>query len=124
MSTTTTTSITPAAYARAMTAHWQDALGNVPSPALTALWETMAKTFNAAVESDGTRWSVLQPPTGTGKTQGLSVYAALMAKANHGSEQRNGILIVTRMIEQADELKEAIDRLAGFECAVVSNSIE
>ncbi len=123
MSTTTTTaSITPAEFARAMTAHWQDILGNVPSPALTALWETMAKTFNAAIESDGTRWSVLQPPTGTGKTQGLSVYAALTAKANHESEQRNGILIVTRMIEQADELKEAIDRLVGFECAVAKHS--
>lgn len=116
------TIITPAEFARAMTAHWQDTLGNVPSPALTALWETMAKTFNAAIESDGTRWSVLQPPTGTGKTQGLSVYAALIAKSNHESEQRNGILIVTRMIEQADELKASIDRVAGFQCAVAKHS--
>ena len=123
MSTTTTTApITSAEFARAMMTHWQDTLGNVPSPALTALWETMAKTFNAAIESDGTRWSVLQPPTGTGKTQGLSVYAALTARANHESEQRHGILIVTRMIEQADELKETIDRLAGFPCAVAKHS--
>lgn len=122
MPTNITADITPEGFAHAMKAHWRDALGNVPSPALTALWETMAKTFNAAIKSDGTRWSVLQPPTGTGKTQGLSVYAALTAKANHESEQRNGILIVTRMIEQADELKESIDRLAGFECAVAKHS--
>lgn len=120
--TNTPTTISPEGFANAMKAHWQGALGNVPSPALLALWETMAKTFNAAIESDGNRWSVLQPPTGTGKTQGLSVHAALTAKANHESQQRNGILIVTRMIEQADELKEAIDRLAGFECAVAKHS--
>lgn len=114
--------ICPEEFSRTMTTHWQGTLGNIPSLALMALWETMAKTFNAAIESDGTRWSVLQPPTGTGKTQGLSVYAALTARANHESERRNGILIVTRMIEQADELKEAIDRLAGFECAVAKHS--
>lgn len=122
MPTNTTTTVSPEGFAQVMTAHWKDTLGNASSPALTALWKTMAKTFNAAIESDGSRWSVLQPPTGTGKTQGLSVYAALTAKANHESEQRNGILIVTRMIEQADELKAAIDRLAGFECAVAKHS--
>lgn len=121
-STIIPTTISPKVFSCAMEAHWENTLGNVPSPALMALWETMAKTFNAAIESDGTRWSVLQPPTGTGKTQGLSVYAALMAKANRESEQRNGILIVTRMIEQADELKEAIDRLAGFQCAAAKHS--
>lgn len=120
--TNTPTTISSEGFSRAMKTHWEKTLCNVPSPALMALWETMAKTFNAAIESDGNRWSVLQPPTGTGKTQGLSVYAALTAKANHKSEKRNGILVVTRMIEQADELKEAIDRLAGFECAVAKHS--
>jgi len=121
-STIIPTTISPKVFSCAMEAHWENNLGNVPSPALIALWKTMAKTFNAAIESDGTRWSVLQPPTGTGKTQGLSVYAALMAKTNRESDQRNGILIVTRMIEQADELKESIDRLAGFQCAVAKHS--
>jgi hypothetical protein len=115
--------ISPETFSQAMRDHWEKTLGNTPSPSLMSLWGTMAKTFNTAIESDGTRWSVLQPPTGTGKTQGLSVFAALTAKANHDARSvKNGILIVTRLIEQADELRETINHLAGFECAVAKHS--
>jgi hypothetical protein len=115
--------ISPETFSQAMRDHWEKTLGNTPSPSLMSLWGTMAKTFNTAIESDGTRWSVLQPPTGTGKTQGLSVFAALTAKANHDARSvKNGILIVTRLIEQAVELRETINHLAGFECAVAKHS--
>jgi hypothetical protein len=114
--------IQPADFAGAMERHWSDNLNNVASPRLMALWETMAKTFNSAMASDNQRWAVLQPPTGTGKTQGLAVFSAMTAKANREADCRQGILIVTRLIEQANELQASIDEMAGFKCAVAKHS--
>jgi Rad3-related DNA helicase len=114
--------IHPDVFARSMETHWQDTLGNVTSPSLLNLWETMGKAFNGAIAGTGDQWTVLQPPTGTGKTQGLAVYSALTAKANQSVGIVNGILIVTRLIEQAEELKQNINRLAGFDCAVAKHS--
>ena len=45
----------------------------------------MAATFNRAATNNAagnTKWRVLEPPTGTGKTQGLCVYAALTIAKN------------------------------------------
>lgn len=114
--------IHPEAFAVRMEQHWTNTLGNVSSQNLEALWETMCKAFNGAIASKGNRWAVLQPPTGTGKTQGLSVFAAMTAEANITAEHPNGILIVTRLIEQAEEIMETINRLAGMECAVTKHS--
>jgi len=114
--------IQPTDFAKAMGSHWCDRLGNVVSPSLMALWETMAQTFNGAMTGKDHRWAVLQPPTGTGKTQGLSLFSAMTANANREGDVRRGILIVTRLIEQADELKASIDQMAGFECAVTKHS--
>lgn len=114
--------IRPEDFSRQMETHWTNTLGNVSSPSLLALWETIAKTFNGAIASQETRWAVLQPPTGTGKTQGLAVFAAMTAQSNRTEHQPNGILVVTRLIAQAEELKETINRLAGFECANTKHS--
>jgi len=114
--------IQPKEFASAMEQHWTTNLHNVPSPALMALWETMCETFNKAMDNQESRWSVLQPPTGTGKTQGLAVYSAMTAKANRGINGKVGLLIATRLIEQANELEETINRLAGFKCAVTKHS--
>jgi hypothetical protein len=84
----------------------------------------MGETFNAAIEGNpGTadpfrdaaevnaKWHVLSPPCGAGKTQGLRVYAAMLAKANLTlpSKQKVGTLIVVREIETADELRDQIN---------------
>lgn len=114
--------IRPDVFARAMQTHWRDTLNNVSSPALVSLWETMGKAFNQAMSGSSKQWLVLQPPTGTGKTQGLAVYSALTARENKYSQLTNGILIVTRLIEQAEELKDRINLLAGFECAITKHS--
>ena len=71
--------VTPEEFAAAMTRRWHS-LGNTSSTKLQQLWATMAATFARAVvdsETANTKWRVLEPPTGTGKTQGLCVYAAL-----------------------------------------------
>lgn len=109
-----------------MSRHWSETLGNVESLNLQAVWQQMADTFNLQIElagsPDAKRWRVLQPPTGTGKTQGLALYCALLHEVCRESEHP-GVVIVTRRIEQADELVETINRLAGdLEVAVVDHS--
>jgi hypothetical protein len=127
-------SMLPEDFANAMQAHWTNptTLKNVSSPALMELWTTMAKTFNQAIEGNlaadnpfrdnpqSGKWMVLSPATGSGKTQGVRIYSAMQAAANlhRSSPKKVGILIVTREIEQADELAQEVrdsfqDRLGG-----------
>lgn len=68
--------VSPEAFSAAMTQRWLN-LGNTPSSRLVQVWSIMASTFAAAITFRDRKWRVLQPPTGTGKTQGLCVYAAL-----------------------------------------------
>lgn len=114
----------PYTFADRMRTHWES-LRNVRSAALMRLWVTMGETFNAAIEGNpGTvdqfrdtaevnaKWHVLSPPCGAGKTQGLRVYAAMLAKANLDlpADQKIGTLIVVREIETADELADQINQ--------------
>src|SRR5947208_45278 len=60
---------------------------NMPaSEPLRKLWTTMANTYQSAILATAagvsTRWRILRPPTGTGKTMGAVVYAALQADLN------------------------------------------
>jgi hypothetical protein len=89
----------------------------------------MGKTFQTSVveTAQGVQspWRILQPPTGSGKTQGACVYAAMQANLNRdtqGLRKPVGILIVTRRIEQADELASTINRLAASTVALSHHS--
>jgi hypothetical protein len=52
----------PTTFAHLMRTHW-GRLGNVSSPALVRLWETMGETFNAAIEANTADWSDQNPET-------------------------------------------------------------
>ena len=108
--------VSPEAFVAAMTARWCD-LGNTPSPRLQQLWRTMAITFADAISSRDQKWRVLQPPTGTGKTQGLCVFSALTITKNLSLLTPIGILVVTRTIQQADEIVDTIRHLLPAELA-------
>jgi hypothetical protein len=118
----------PYTFADRMRTHWTTSkpvgLGNVPSAALSRLWVTMGETFNKAIAGNPStvnpfrdvgeleaKWHVLSPPCGAGKTQGLRVYAAMLAKANLTlpTDQKVGTLIVVREIETADDLAHQIN---------------
>lgn len=115
--------VPPADFTCAMETHWTGTLGNSTSLAFRQLWAVMATTFNEAVEKRDSLWRVLQPPTGTGKTQGAIVYSALMAQRNaEAPESRTGILMVVRTINQAEEIVEQINVLAGGQVAVTRHS--
>ena len=113
--------VTPDTYVIAMAEYWQTTLNNVPSEPLKAVWRQMAHTFNRQIEAFGTseaeRWKVLQPATGTGKSQGLAVYCAMLPEHDHP-----GVLIVTRLKAQADELAETINTIAGSSVALAYHS--
>jgi hypothetical protein len=109
-------------FVAAMRLHWTTSLGNHTSDALEALWAIQANTFNEAIQCGDTdhKWRVLQPPTGSGKTQGACVYARLLVQRNRTAINPTGVLIVTRTIDQANELVRDIRQLlvaSGFtEC--------
>ncbi|MGE4279514.1 MAG: DEAD/DEAH box helicase family protein [Magnetospirillum sp.] len=109
--------VEPNSFVVSMSRHWTETLGNVPSAALQAVWRQMAATFNRQIENhdrqDRELWQVLQPATGTGKSQGLAVYCSMLPREDHP-----GVLVVTRLKAQADELAATINRLSGADVAV------
>ena len=104
--------VAPSVFAAAMSEHWTSTLGNVSSPALRAVWGQLAHTFNRQIAAHGTpegqRWKVLQPATGTGKSQGLGVFCSMLPAEDHP-----GVLIVTRLKTQADDMAKLINDLTG-----------
>lgn len=105
-------------YVDAMREHWEDSLGNVSNKGLEKIWSQMVKTFNNKIKSYNTenwnKWEILQPPTGSGKTQGLAVYCGLLHKLCEGNYINHpGVLIVSRTIAQGKELAQQINKLAG-----------
>ncbi len=109
------TPVNPEVFARVMREHWETNCNNVTSHAFLDLWSVMARAFNEAIESHGTPsenlWRVLQPSTGTGKTQGARIYSALTIINNMAvrSNDKVGILIVTREIAEAEKLADEIN---------------
>lgn len=104
--------VEPAAFVARMTERWTTELNNVPSPELQAVWSQMADAFNAQIADadnpDADRWRVLQPATGTGKSQGAALFAAMLSDVDHP-----GVLIVTRLITQADDVAATVNKIAG-----------
>ena len=110
------------AFVERMSKHWTETLGNALSEPLKALWGLMATTFSEVVNaphepSVSPKWQVLGPPTGSGKTEGLKVYASMIAQQNRdpwSETQPIGVLIVTRLTEDADKIAEGINELSGL----------
>ena len=133
--------VDPQVFALELESYWSSpletgGLGNKSSDALRSLWEIMGDSYEKAISSrfsfpDTTQpYTVIQCPTGSAKTQGLCVYAALTAKDNRKTSDRTslhfnaapiGILVVVRLIEQANEITNTINYLSGAECAVASH---
>src|ERR1700759_4247613 len=102
--------VPPQTFVDRLTDQWTTTYHNVPSVPLRKLWATMANTYQEAIIDTAAgvtpRWRILWPPTGSGKTLGAKVYAALQAEQNAataGLRKPVGILIVTRLIDQADK---------------------
>jgi hypothetical protein len=121
--------VPPQIFVDRLTDQWTTAFHNVPSEPLRKLWATMATTYQEAINDTAAgvtpKWRILWPPTGSGKTLGAKMYAALQAEQNAataGLRKPVGILIVTRLIADADKMVAAINALAGREVAVADHS--
>lgn len=118
--------VSPQLFVARLTEQWTTQYHNIPSVPLCELWATMANTYEEAIRDTASgakpRWRILWPPTGSGKTLGAKVYAALQAEQNASSGKPVGILIVTRLIAQAEEMVSAINALAGRQVAIADHS--
>ncbi len=117
--------IHPDAFADRMDRHWTDRLGNVSSDVLKEVWRQLCEAFNANISSHddpkaSRKWTVLQPPTGSGKTQGLIVYCSMLSELP--PENHPGVLIVTRFKADADSIAEQINEMSGMEVAASHHS--
>ncbi|MCR9258703.1 MAG: hypothetical protein NXH95_03210 [Pseudomonadaceae bacterium] len=103
----------------AMTNEWTS-YGNTATHKLQTSWRQAFETFERKVSEHGTPhardWHVLSPATGTGKSLGLKVYAA------NTLDNAPGIIIVVRLIAQADEFVSEINQLAGKDIAIAKHS--
>jgi hypothetical protein len=103
-------------FVQRMELHWTRVLKNVSSDSFAKVWGQLGNTFNAAIavsrSGKDSHWFVVRPETGTGKTQGLCLYAAMLPMQGHP-----GVLIVVRLRKAADRLAETINELAGSNVA-------
>ena len=105
--------ISPLDFAKEMERYWIDHLGNISSEALRQVWMQLAKTFGSNIGSFSPfeSWTILQPPTGSGKTQGTIVYCKMLSRINR--RDHPGVLIVTRLKTDANQIAEQINVLSG-----------
>ena len=114
--------IDPREFTNEMEKYWSRKLGNVPSEALMKVWFQQAKVFGryAIGITHRGEWTVLQPPTGSGKTQGTIVYCSMLPKV--AGDSHPGVLIVTRLKTDADQIAEQINALSEEKQAVAYHS--
>lgn len=89
----------------------------------------MGENFKQAIEEASlgvqSPWRILQPPTGSGKTQGACVYATMQAERNLATEGQLkpvGVIIVTRLKEEANLIRDTINAMARRRVALVHHS--
>jgi hypothetical protein len=123
--------VSPQDFTERMRSHWTVTLGMPTPPALVPMWTIMADQFVKSTinnySENPDRPSVILPlPTGSGKTEGTCLYAAMQADSNARSVREGtkpvGVIIVTRLIEDADALVSKINHLAGSTVAIAQHS--
>jgi hypothetical protein len=120
--------VSPQTFVDRMTHFWSEPPFNMPtSPALLGGWRVMADQYRAVIIGNLSHTQVktsfvLPLPTGAGKTEGTCVYAALQAERNVDHPNPVGVLIVTRLIADADKVAQKVNALAGREVAAAHHS--
>jgi hypothetical protein len=113
--------IAPDTFVQRMIKHWTDYLGNVPNEALKQTWRLICETFNAHIRNhdDSIKskyWSTLSPCTGSGKTQSLILYCALLSHLPN--EEHPAVLIVTQLKDQCNSIRDQINELGVRDTAI------
>jgi len=108
--------ISSSEFVREMKKHWEG-YGYVSNKALETTWGQMADAFIEHVmahdDPNGKDdWTVLSAPTGSGKTQGAILYCAMLSEDLKVGTEHPGVLIVTKLIDDANDIAEGINRLS------------
>ena len=121
--------VPPQTFVDRFSLRWTEEFGMPVSEPLRGLWRTMANTYQQSIIATAqdlpSRWRVLQPPTGSGKTMGAVVYSGLQSERNATAEPDVtpiGIMIVTRLKAQADEVVSDINAYVGRQVAVADHT--
>jgi hypothetical protein len=121
--------VPPQTFVERFTQRWTEEFDMPASEPLRKLWCTMANTYQqsimSTVQGQTSRWRVLQPPTGSGKTMGAVVYSGLQAEHNASAAscaKPIGIMIVTRLKAQADGVVSDINAYVGRQVAVADHT--
>jgi len=116
--------IDPNEFVSRMQLHWEQNLENVSSPALHATWEQISNYFKLHImnheHEDAKKWYVLSPPTGSGKTEGTVIYAAMLA--DRENYDHPGMLIVTRLISDCEIIAQRINEFGSRDTAIAFHS--
>lgn len=121
--------VPPQTFVDRFTHHWTEKFDMPASEPLRKLWRTMANTYQqsiiATAQGQLTRWRVLQPPTGSGKTMGAVVYCGIQAELNASAAvgvKPVGIMVVTRLKAQVDEVVSDINAYVGRQVALADHT--
>jgi hypothetical protein len=122
--------VSPQDFSVQMRKHWSETLNMPTPPALIDVHRLMAEEFqrliiNNATDADGSASVVLPLPTGSGKTQGTCLYASMQAELNlYATDDKKsvGVVIITRLIEDADDIAQRINQLSGRVVAVAHHT--
>jgi hypothetical protein len=122
--------VSPQDFSERMCKHWSESLNMPTSPAMIAAHLLMAEEFqrliiNNATNGGGSASVVLPLPTGSGKTQGTCLYTAMQADLNAhsaGTKIPVGMVIITRLIEDADIIAKQINDLSVRAVAVAHHT--
>lgn len=117
--------IDPDEFVAEMSRHWTERLGNVSSEPLRSTWRQLGEAFGQNILSqsslkDTGEWTVLCPPTGSGKSQGAVIYCAMLSRFQQ--EDHPGVLIVTRLIDDCNRMAEEINGYGSMQTAVAYHS--
>ncbi|WP_319409595.1 DEAD/DEAH box helicase family protein [uncultured Desulfosarcina sp.] len=120
-----TMGIVPADFVQRMEDHWRHELNNAPNPALIESWHQIATEFEHHIKhhddlEKAHEWTILSPPTGSGKSESIVIYGAMLSK--RADEDHPGILVVTRLIDDCNAMAERINRFGGRDTAVAYHS--
>ncbi len=118
----TNTPVNPDTFVSVMNDHWGSNLNNAVSSKLQETWRLLVTTFNSSIYDStldvSDQWKVLQPPTGSGKTQGLIIYLSMLSEADPDV----GALIVVRLKAQADDVVDQINKRTRQDIAIAKHS--
>jgi hypothetical protein len=121
--------VPPQTFVDRFTQRWTEEFKMPASEPLRNLWRTMANTYQQSIiassQNQPSRWRVLQPPTGSGKTMGAVVYSGIQAELNSSvtdGVKPVGIMIVTRLKAQVDEVVSGINAYVGRRVSIADHT--